>query len=111
MSRVHWDTILFVYWFEDHPKYAARVKVIHDEMEKRGDILCTSTFTVGEVLTGPYKQDAVASVSQIRRSSGLRSWNYCHSRRRRQIITLESAASFAPPRRMPYIWRWLPMPE
>ena len=66
MSRVYWDTMLFVYWFEDHPKYAARVKVIHDEMERRGDILCTSTFTLGEVLTGPYKQDAIASVSQIR---------------------------------------------
>jgi len=67
MSLVYWDTMLFVYWVEDHPQYAVRVKAIYDKMQKRGDILCTSTFALAEVLTGPYKQGATALVSQIRK--------------------------------------------
>jgi predicted nucleic acid-binding protein len=66
MSRVYWDTMLFIYWLEDHPRHAVRVKAIYDGMEKRGDTLCTSAFTLGEVLSGPYRQEAAALVSQIR---------------------------------------------
>src|SRR5580693_2033307 len=28
MSRIYWDTMLFVYWLEDHPLYAKRVRHI-----------------------------------------------------------------------------------
>jgi predicted nucleic acid-binding protein len=66
MSRVYWDTMLFIYWLEDHPKHAARVQAIYAGMEKRGDTLCTSAFTLGEVLSGPYRQEATALVPQIR---------------------------------------------
>ena len=66
MSHVYWDTMLFIYWLEDHPEYAGRVKTIHDEMRRRGDVLCTSTFALAEVLAGPYKQGDTALISQIR---------------------------------------------
>ncbi len=55
MSRIYWDTMLFVYWIEDHPRYAKRVRQLLLKMEKRQDQLCTSTFAVGEALVGPRK--------------------------------------------------------
>ena len=58
--------MLFVYWLEDHPQHAARMNRIHERMEERGDKLSTSVFTVGEVLTGLYKRDALEIASQIR---------------------------------------------
>ena len=68
MSRIYWDTMLFVYWIEDHPAHAARMGQIHRRMEERRDTLCTSAFTLGEVLTGLYKRSAVELVTQIRES-------------------------------------------
>ncbi|HEY6448328.1 MAG TPA: PIN domain-containing protein [Acidobacteriaceae bacterium] len=56
MSRIYWDTMLFVYMLEADPRFGPRVRQIHREMTRRGDALCTSVFTVGEVLTGPRKK-------------------------------------------------------
>jgi predicted nucleic acid-binding protein len=56
MSLVFWDTMLFIYWFEDHPKYAGRVRTIFERMEERQDTLVTSAFTVGEALVAPYRK-------------------------------------------------------
>jgi predicted nucleic acid-binding protein len=58
--------MLFIYWLEDHPLHADRMNRIHERMEERGDRLCTSVFTVGEVLTGLYKRDALEMASQVR---------------------------------------------
>jgi uncharacterized protein len=66
MSRIYWDTMLFVYWLEDHPVYAKRVQRILAKMEERQDQLCTSAFTAGEVLVGPYKLNASGPAKQIR---------------------------------------------
>jgi predicted nucleic acid-binding protein len=66
MSRVYWDSMLFIYLIEGNPVYAPRVKAIHQEMVRRGDVLCTSVFTLGEVLTGPRKTGAHAVVDRTR---------------------------------------------
>lgn len=66
MSRIYWDTMLFVYWLEDHPLYAKRVQHILSRMKQRQDQLCTSSFTVGEILVGPYKMDAPETAKRIR---------------------------------------------
>jgi predicted nucleic acid-binding protein len=58
--------MLFIYWLEDHPAHAPRMNRIHERMEARGDRLCTSVFTLGEVLTGLYKRDALETASQVR---------------------------------------------
>jgi len=55
MSRVYWDSMLFIYWLEDHPKYAKQVDAIHSRMKQRQDRLITGAFTFGEVLAGAYK--------------------------------------------------------
>ena len=66
MSRIYWDSMLFVYWIEDHPDHAARMNQIRTRMEVRRDTLCSSVFTVGEVLTGFYKRGALEMAAQIR---------------------------------------------
>jgi predicted nucleic acid-binding protein len=58
MSLIYWDTMLFVYWFEEHPVYAERIRHILTRMEQRKDALCTSAFAVAETLVGPYKRGA-----------------------------------------------------
>jgi predicted nucleic acid-binding protein len=67
MSRIYWDTMLFVYWLENHPVYAKRVQQILAKMEERQDRLCTSTFTAAEVLVGPYKAGDASLATKIRR--------------------------------------------
>ena len=47
--------MLFVYWIEDHPRYAKLVRQLLLKMEKRQDQLCISSFAVGEALVGPNK--------------------------------------------------------
>lgn len=66
MSRIYWDSMLFIYWLEDHPQHADRMNRIHERMEARGDKLCTSVITIGEVLTGLYKQDALEIAFRVR---------------------------------------------
>ncbi len=56
MSRIYWDSMLFIYWIEDHPTHARRVDHILERMTERGDVLCTSTFALGETLTGAYRR-------------------------------------------------------
>lgn len=56
MSRIYWDTMIFIYWLEDHPQYAKRVHTIHSRMQQRHDQLLTGAFTFGEVLAGVYRK-------------------------------------------------------
>jgi len=58
--------MLFVYWLEDHAEHAARVGQIHAAMDQRRDTLCTSVFTLGELLTVPYKRRAAEAMARIR---------------------------------------------
>lgn len=67
MSRIYWDTMLFIYWLEDHPHFARRVNAIHTRMQERGDQLLTAAFTFGEVLAGPYRQGNVQAANETRR--------------------------------------------
>ncbi|MCU1335048.1 MAG: PilT protein [Bryobacterales bacterium] len=66
MSRIYWDTLLFVYWLEDHPQQAPKVKKIFEKMEQRSDVLCTSTFTMAELLVGPKKRGSSEVAQQIK---------------------------------------------
>jgi len=55
MSRVFWDTNLFIYLFEQHSLYSPGVKSLLAKMTVRGDQLFTSVLSVGEVLAKPYE--------------------------------------------------------
>lgn len=65
MSRVFWDTMLFVYWIEDHPRYGQRVREIFNGMQERHDLLCTSALAMGETLAGPYRKGAQPIITRI----------------------------------------------
>jgi predicted nucleic acid-binding protein len=56
VSRIYWDTMLFIYWLEDNPHFAKRVDAIRRHMQERNDRLLTGAFTFGEVLAGVYRQ-------------------------------------------------------
>ena len=66
MSRIYWDTMLFVYLLELHPEFEPRVQHIAKTMAQREDTLVTSVFTIGEVLTGPYKKGAREAAVKIK---------------------------------------------
>jgi predicted nucleic acid-binding protein len=56
MSRIFWDTNLFVYLIEDYDELSERVTALRTRMLARGDHLFTSTFTLGEVVMKPLEQ-------------------------------------------------------
>jgi len=66
LSRIYWDTMLFVYWFENNPQYADRVGEIYSKMRQRKDQLLTSAFTLGEILVGPYRRGQADEGLRIR---------------------------------------------
>jgi len=67
VSRIYWDTMIFIYWLEDHPQYAKRVHTIHSRMQQRHDQLLTGAFTFGEVLAGVYRKGTADRAQEARR--------------------------------------------
>ena len=67
MSRIYWDTMLFIYWLEDHPQYARRVDAIRSRMDERHDQLITGAFTFGEVLAGVHRKGTPQLADDTRR--------------------------------------------
>lgn len=53
MSRVFWDTNLFVYLIEDKGERTERVAALRRRMFERNDELLTSALTLGELLVKP----------------------------------------------------------
>ena len=53
MSRIFWDTNLYIYLFEDYGKLSALTVNLRSKMLQRGDQLLTSALTLGEVLVKP----------------------------------------------------------
>jgi predicted nucleic acid-binding protein len=56
MSRIFWDTNLFIYLLEDYAELSQRVARLRRSMLERGDQLVTSTLTLGEILVKPYER-------------------------------------------------------
>ena len=57
MSRVFWDTNLFIYLFEDYGALSKDVGQLRSKMLDRGDQLLTSTLTLGEILVKPTERN------------------------------------------------------
>ena len=53
MSRIFWDTNLFVYLLEDKGELTESVVALRERMVERKDELLTSTLTLGEILVRP----------------------------------------------------------
>jgi predicted nucleic acid-binding protein len=56
VSRIFWDTNLFIYLLEDYGKLSKAVVELRRNMLVRGDQLVTSAFTLGEILVKPAEE-------------------------------------------------------
>ena len=52
MSRIFWDTNVFIYLFEGHQVHQKEAAALRTKMVGRGDELITSWVTVGEIQVG-----------------------------------------------------------
>jgi len=59
MSRIFWDTNLFIYLFEEYGELSLRVQDLRRKMLQRGDQLLTSALTLGELLVKPTEKGAM----------------------------------------------------
>ena len=57
MSRIFWDTNLFIYLFEDYGTLSKEVGTLRRRMLERGDQLFSSTLTLGEILVKPVEKN------------------------------------------------------
>jgi uncharacterized protein len=58
VSRIYWDSMLFIYWLEENPQFGKRVDAIWSRMQERNDQLITAALAFGEVLAGAYRRGA-----------------------------------------------------
>ena len=64
MSRVFWDTNIFIYLFEDQGSRGKEALRLRERMMKRGDLLLTSAMSVGEILVKPREKNDWALAQQ-----------------------------------------------
>ncbi len=75
MSRIFWDTSLYIYLLEGSGPRSERVVALRKAMLVRGDLLLTSAMTLGEVLVKPIEkgnaalcrkyEEAILATSQV----------------------------------------------
>jgi predicted nucleic acid-binding protein len=109
MSKVFFDTNLFIYMFEGLEPFRSRVLEIRKRIIDRGDQIVTSAMTLGEVLVKPTKLGQTSLIEQYDRAirSTARvisfdlsvSWRYAslratHTLRNADAIQLACASHF-----------------
>jgi uncharacterized protein len=57
VSRIFWDTNVFIYLLEDYGEHSEKVANLRKRMKSRGDQLFTSCLTLGEVLVKPLETE------------------------------------------------------
>ncbi len=75
MTRVFWDTMLFIYLLQADPVFGDRVAYLRKRSLERGDEICTSALALGEVLAGVHRDKTSADAARVRTgivSSGVR---------------------------------------
>ncbi len=65
MNRVYWDTMTFVYLLEGHMEFGPQVRTVYESITHGGDKICTSVFTVGELLVRPREKADYNAISLI----------------------------------------------
>ncbi|MGP8225276.1 MAG: type II toxin-antitoxin system VapC family toxin [Terracidiphilus sp.] len=109
MSKIFFDTNVFIYLFEDYEPFSSIVDAVWRRMIQRGDKLVTSAMTLGELLVKPSKLGQASLVEQYDRAIRSRAqvinfdaqvaWRYAslratHKIRNPDAIQLACAAHF-----------------
>ena len=109
MSKVFFDTNVFIYLFEDYEPFSSMVDAVWRRMVQRGDKLVTSAMTLGELLVKPSKLGQASLVEQYDHAIRTRTqvvsfdtqiaWRYAslratHTIRNADAIQLACAAHF-----------------
>ncbi len=68
MSRIFFDTNIFIYLFEDYEPFSSMVDACWRRMTHRGDKLVCSAMTLGELLVKPTKMGAASLIEQYDRA-------------------------------------------
>jgi predicted nucleic acid-binding protein len=68
MSRVFWDTNIFIYFFENHGEQGNSARGLRERMLRRGDQLITSAMTVGEILVKPRQRQDLDRCKEYERA-------------------------------------------
>lgn len=66
MTRIYWDSMLFIYMLEANPAFGSKARNILSQIMSRRDTLSTSVFTLGEILTGPRRRGSASGVSAVK---------------------------------------------
>jgi len=66
MTRIYWDSMLFIYLLEGNPVSGPKARKILEQIVVRGDSICTSVFSIGEILTGPRRRGSTSGVDAVR---------------------------------------------
>lgn len=64
MSKLFFDTNVFIYLFEDYEPFSSMVDAVWRRMIQRGDKLVTSAMTLGELLVKPSKLGQTSLIEQ-----------------------------------------------
>lgn len=67
MTRIYWDSMLFIYMLEADPAFGPRVRNILSQIVSRGDTLSTSVFSLGEILTAPRRRGSISGASAVKK--------------------------------------------
>jgi predicted nucleic acid-binding protein len=70
MSRIFWDTMLFIYLLDNHPTFGPRARHLLDRSYRRGDSLYTSHLAMGEVMAGAEKSPDPQKALTVRETIG-----------------------------------------
>ena len=101
MSRIFWDSNLFIYLLEDHPEFSQAVADLRRKMLERGDQLLTSALTLGEVLVKPLALDDLDLSRTYEQMLASAAW-FCLSMARRREDMPRFGMIVPSKRQMPY---------
>jgi predicted nucleic acid-binding protein len=108
MSRIFWDTNLFIYFLEGNDQLSEDTRRLRRGMLARGDQLLTSALTLGEVLVKPLErgdrvlctryEDAISKTASLLPFDAKAAWKYAAIRLDRSLrapdaVQLACAAS------------------
>ena len=67
MTRIYWDSMLFIYMLEGNPAFGPKARNILNQIVSRGYTLSTGVFSIGEILTGPRRRGSISGAEAVKK--------------------------------------------